>query len=429
MHVFPLDEALLARLPKRSLSERGWQPVHVLYGGADRFARNTIPKLGKLAALAFDKFAQGMSSDEAEQVFGTSTDVLARVRARLVQTPIEDFRIDFEDGLGPRTSSEEDALATRAGSELAHAMREGLSARRMGLRIRPLDADTGARGLRTLTLFLTSLSASLEGANITTELMLTVPKVQHEESVRIACEALEALEQALQLAPGVVRLEAMIEDMASLEASLLHRVLEAGGARLSSLHLGNYDLTASLGVLGPDQRFTHPACDDALLRLQQACAGTHVHVAAGATTRLPLATSGNDAVDRARVLGAWQEHAQHVRHAMSFGVMQSWDLHPAQLISRYAALFAFYDKHAAAMTERGRSFFGQAARAGAVGDAFDDAATGRGIARFFARGVALGALAPETLQAAGMTAEALTAWPEGARILASEQLTPLQHAP
>lgn len=411
-------DALLARLPKRVHREGGWQPVHVLYGGADRFARSTVPKLGKLAVAAFDKFAADMSQDEAERLFGTTTDVLARVRTRLVQTPIEDLRIDFEDGLGPRTSSEEDALATRAGSELAHALREGTAARRMGLRIRPLDADTGARGLRTLTLFLTALAETLDGASFTSELVLTVPKVQHEESVRIACAALDALEQALGLAPGVVRLEAMIEDAASLDAALLQRVLHAGGTRLSALHLGNYDLTASLGVLAPDQRFTHPACDDALLRLQQACAGTHVHVAAGATTRLPLANSGDEATDRARVHGAWQEHALHVRHAMQFGVMQSWDLHPAQLISRYAALFAFYEKHAASMAARGRSFFGQAARAGAVGDAFDDAATGRGIAMFFARGVALGALDARALVDAGMTAEALTAWPEGARICA-----------
>ena len=408
-------EALHARLPKRTLSAGGWQPVHVLYGGADRFARGAIPKLGKLAVAAFDKFAADMSQDEAERVFGTTTQVLARVRTRLVQTPIEDLRIDFEDGLGPRSPSEEDTLATRAGSELAHALREGVAARRMGLRIRPLDADKGARGLRTLTLFLEALAQTLAGAAFNTELVLTVPKVQHEESALIACEALDALEQALGLA-GVVRLEAMIEDAASLDAGLLLRVLHAGGARLSAMHLGNYDLTASLGVLAPDQRFTHPACDDALLRLQQACAGTHVHVAAGATTRLPLANSGDETTDRARVHGAWQEHALHVRHAMQFGVMQSWDLHPAQLISRYAALFAFYDKHAASMAERGRSFFGQAARAGAVGDAFDDAATGRGIAMFFARGVALGALDASALVDAGMTAEALTAWPEGARI-------------
>lgn len=405
-------EALHARLPKRTQRAGGWQPVHVLYGGADRFARGAIPKLGKLAVSAFDKFAADMSKDEAERVFGTTTDVLAKVRTRLVQTPIEDLRIDFEDGLGPRAPSEEDALATRAGSELAHALRESTAARRMGLRIRPLDADTGARGLRTLTLFLTALAETLDGAAFTNELVLTVPKVQHEESVRIACDALDALE----LAPGLVRLEAMIEDAASLDAGLLQRVLHAGGTRLSALHLGNYDLTASFGVLAPDQRFTHPACDDALLRLSQACAGTHVHVAAGATTRLPLANSGDEATDRARVHGAWQEHALHVRHAMQFGVMQSWDLHPAQLISRYAALFAFYDKHAASMAERGRSFFGQAARAGAVGDAFDDAATGRGIAMFFARGVALGALDARALIDAGMTTEALTAWPEGARI-------------
>jgi citrate lyase beta subunit len=411
-------ERLIARLPRLTHPGPTWQPVHVLYGGADRFQRNTVPKLGKLALAAFDRFAAGMTAAEVHETFaftGDAAALLARVRARLAQAPIEDLRIDFEDGLGPRSSSDEDALATRAGDELGQALREGLTARQMGLRIRPLDAATGARGLRTLALFLRALIAAKPGEALT-GLTLTLPKVQHVESVRIACEGLGIFEREHSFAENTVRLEVMIEDLRSLDAAFLAEVIQAGGTRLSALHLGNYDLTASAGVLGPDQRFTHPLCDHALVQLQAAVAGTHVHVAAGATTRLPLANSGDEATDRARVLGAWKEHALHVRHAMQFGVMQSWDLHPAQLVSRYAALFAFYETHRGSMAERGRSFFGQAARAGAVGDAFDDAATGRGIAMFFARGVALGALDASVLVEAGMTTEALAAWPEGARI-------------
>ena len=44
-----------------------------------------------------------------------------RVRAKLAREPVEDLRIDFEDGYGPRPDAEEDAAAARA----ARARRRG----------------------------------------------------------------------------------------------------------------------------------------------------------------------------------------------------------------------------------------------------------------------------------------------------------------
>ena len=67
-------------------------------------------------------------------------------------------------------------------------------------------------------------------------------------------------------------------------------------------------------------------------------------------------------------------------------LLSSWDLHPAQLPSRYAAVYAFYLSALDAATRRLRAFIDKAAQATLVGDVFDDAATGQGLLNFFVRG-------------------------------------------
>jgi hypothetical protein len=39
------------------------------------------------------------------------------------------------------------------------------------------------------------------------------------------------------------------------------RLVEAAAGRCVAVHLGAYDLTASLGVTAVDQRLDHPTCD------------------------------------------------------------------------------------------------------------------------------------------------------------------------
>ena len=39
---------------------------------------------------------------------------------------------------------------------------------------------------------------------------------------------------------------------------------------------------------------------------------------------------------------AWRLHARLVRRSLERGFYQGWDLHPAQLPTRYAATYAFY---------------------------------------------------------------------------------------
>jgi hypothetical protein len=104
---------------------------------------------------------------------------------------------------------------------------------------------------------------------------------------------------------------------------------------------------------------------------------------------------------------AWKLHYDDVRHSLETAFYQGWDLHPAQLPTRYAAVAAFFLESAPAATERLANFIAKAAQATLVGDVFDDAATGQGLLNFFLRGIACGAVKEEEVLATGITVEEL----------------------
>jgi hypothetical protein len=87
---------------------------------------------------------------------------------------------------------------------------------------------------------------------------------------------------------------------------------------------------------------------------------------------------------------AWQQHAALVRRSLERGFYQGWDLHPAQLPSRYAATFGFFrDGFDAAAARLARYLAGPAGSAGGV---LDEPATARALASFLRRGLACGAV-------------------------------------
>ncbi len=96
-----------------------------------------------------------------------------------------------------------------------------------------------------------------------------------------------------------------------------------------------------------------------------------------------------------------------MRHSLEGAFYQGWDLHPAQLPTRYAAVFAFFLESAGAAKERLGNFVAKSAQATLVGDVFDDAATGQGLLNFFLRGISCGAIAEEDVLATGLTLEEL----------------------
>ena len=96
-----------------------------------------------------------------------------------------------------------------------------------------------------------------------------------------------------------------------------------------------------------------------------------------------------------------------MRHSLASGFYQGWDLHPAQLVSRYATAYGFFHKGLPAASERLKNFVSKAAQATLQGDVFDDAATGQGLLNFFLRGVNCGALTEAEALVTGVTLDEL----------------------
>src|SRR5262245_46735547 len=78
------------------------QPIHTVYGGAHLFSSDTAKKLGELSLKSLEAFAPDANTfAEAIGLRGElATKVYDRVRDKLRREPVEDFRIDFEDGYG-----------------------------------------------------------------------------------------------------------------------------------------------------------------------------------------------------------------------------------------------------------------------------------------------------------------------------------------
>jgi hypothetical protein len=124
--------------------------------------------------------------------------------------------------------------------------------------------------------------------------------------------------------------------------------------------------------------------------------------------------------DTQTVHAAWRLQAAHVRHSLVGGFYQGWDLHPAQLVARYAAVYAFYLEALPAAKARLAAFVAKAAQATLVGDVFDDAATGQGLLNFFLRGLACGAISEDAATATGLSVQEIRSR-SFARILAGRQ--------
>jgi citrate lyase beta subunit len=392
-----LAERLLATLPGGAPTKAAEpQPVSVMYGGAHLFRANTPHKLGELARRAFVEH-------DAESAFelepSVRDEVLARVERKLAHEPIEDLRIDFEDGFGVRSEDEEDETAVRTAKALAEVAAREDRPRHIGIRIKALDGATAARAVRTLDRFVTTL------ATIPPRFVVTLPKVTDEQSVTVLATLLDHLEERLGAAPGAVGIELMVEHPRALYREdgrlALPGLVHAARGRCVAAHLGTYDLTSAIGVAAVQQTPDHPFADFARQIMLVSLAGSGVRLSDGATTVLPIGS------DRAIVHAAWRRHFTDVRRALRFGIYQSWDLHPAQLVSHYTALFSFFREALPSSSSRLRTFVEHAARASRVGEVFDDAATGQGLLNFFLRGVECGAIDGSELALTGVTEDDL----------------------
>lgn len=450
----PIDDAMRAAHRRHEGAWRGResrrQPVHTFYGGAHLFRADTFEKLGAIAKRSLAVYAPDFCSlahalglpghetlpVERSRIDGLRTEVErgdhvdaaarlahsvhARVCEKLEREPVEDYRIDFEDGFGPRPDAEEDEVASGAAKLLAAALRRG-GAPSTGLRIKSFDDDSRARAIRTLDLFVSTLAGELAG-ELPAGFVVTLPKVRCPEEVTALAKVLALLERGLGLPERALGMEVMIETARSMFDEegrfVLPRLVAASEGRLVAAHFGTYDYTASCDIIASHQSMTHPVCGYARHFMQLAFAETGVFLSDGATNVIPVpihrAPDGAaldvalEAENRASVHAAWRTHYENITDSLSRGLYQGWDLHPAQLVARYAALYAFFLPRVDEAAKRLVSFVDRAARATLVGATFDDAATGQGLLAFFLRAHECGALTAEEVQrATGLSTEEL----------------------
>ncbi len=428
------------------------QPVHTVYGGAHLFKSDTAKRLGSLARRSLDQFAPDFLSfaravelpgfdelpdsiDEANELLSflkseaerarkekkgawLTYTIYRRVAEKLQREPVEDFRIDFEDGYGNRPDDEEDGHAVSAAAETAEGSKNGSLPPFIGIRIKPFNEELRARSFRTLEIFVSTL-VDLNKGSLPDNFVVTLPKITIPEQVSALVTLLAKLEKDTELAEGSLKFEMMIETTQSI---INHRgqinlplLLAAAEGRCVAAHFGTYDYTAGCNITAAHQHMLHPACEFAKNMMQVSFAGTGIWLSDGATNIMPVAphrfteggpplTAGQIEENREVVHRAWRLHYDHVQHSLTNAFYQGWDLHPAQLPTRYAAVYAFFLESLEAASERLKNFVEKAAKATLVGDVFDDAATGQGLLNYFLRAINCGAITEaEALQLSGLT--------------------------
>ena len=347
----------------------GRQPVHTVYVPADRYTARTVHDYGRTAQTC----VIGAASDFLE-VIGGDEALLDRVLRKLEDEPVEDLRIDFEDGYGHRSDDEEDAAARAAAIALRESIEAGEASSFHGIRFKSLERETRTRSIRTLATFLETLGQIPEG------FVVTLPKVTSVAQVEAMVLAAERLEPA----PDTLRFELQVETPQAIVGpdgtSLVAKMIHASKGRCTGLHYGTYDYSASIGIAAPFQSLEHPAADHAKAVMQAAAAGTGVRLSDGSTNQVPVG-------EPAEVRAAWTLHHRLVTRSLERGFYQGWDLHPAQLPTRYAATFAFYRR---GLDEAGRRLRMYLARQN--GGVIDEPATARALAGFLLRGHECGEL-------------------------------------
>lgn len=399
------------------------QPVHTVYGGAHLFKSDTAKKMSNLAVRHLDENAPDVLT--FAHALGLTDMALAerihhRVREKLVREAIEDFRVDFEDGYGNRPDTEEDQQAVIAAQEVAKGLAAGTLPPFIGIRIKPLTEELATRSLRTLDLFVTTL-AEATGGKLPDNFIVTLPKVTHSEQVAALVDAFELLEHHTALDVGSLQVELMVETTQAIVAPdgqvALPHLIRAGRGRVRGCHFGTYDYTASCNVTAAYQKMDHPACDFATHMMQVALGGTGIWMSDGATTIMPVpvhrAKTGESLTDaqvadnRAAAHRAWKIAYDNNMHSLTRGIYQGWDLHPGQLVARYAAVYQFFLESFAAASLRLKNFIDAAATATLVGDTFDDAATGQGLLNYFLRALNCGAITEDEATATGLSLDEL----------------------
>ncbi len=422
------------------------QAVHTVYGGANLFKSDTCVKMGDIALRNLKTYAPDFTAlakvlkvkgheelpssekkikkltaklagmTEAERKLEKewlAYSVYNKIIKKLKTEPVEDFRIDFEDGFGNRPDDEEDATAVNAANELAIGMANNTISPFIGIRIKPFTEDLKFRGVRTLDIFLTTLLQKTNG-RLPENFVVMLPKVVITEQVTTLVKLFEIIEKQNDLQPGTLKMETMVEAtqiiMDENGTNPLMKIVRAGEGRLIAAHFGTYDYTASCGITAKYQTMDHPVCDFAHHMTKVALGGTGIFLSDGATNVMPVAPHRGEHLTKQQkkeneksVHNAWQIGYRHTMHSLINGFYQGWDLNPAQLPMRYAATYNFFLSSYDDAVFRLKSFVDRAAISTLTGDIFDDAATGQGLLNFFLKAMNCGAITEEEALVTGLT--------------------------
>jgi citrate lyase beta subunit len=424
------------------------QAVHTVYGGANLFKSDTCKKMGDIALKNLQTYAPDFVSlanvlsiqgykkfpdspgkieklkkklekmdetDRKKNPAWLAYSVYNKIIAKLQSEPVEDFRIDFEDGFGNRPDEEEDATAIQAANELAEGMKNKTISPFIGIRIKPFTEDLKQRGIRTLDIFLTTLLQNTN-ARLPENFVVMLPKVTIPEQVTTMVRFFEIIEKKNGLIPGSLKMETMVEAtqiiMDEEGRNPLMRIIKASEGRCIAAHFGTYDYTASCGITAKYQTMAHPVCDFAHHMTKVALGGTGIFLSDGATNVMPVAPHRGEKLsakqkkqNRESVHNAWRIGYNHTMHSLINGFYQGWDLNPAQIPMRYAATYNFFLSSYDDAVMRLKTFVERAAISTLTGDIFDDAATGQGLLNFFLKAMNCGAISEEEALATGLTPE------------------------
>jgi citrate lyase beta subunit len=424
------------------------QPVHTVYGGADLFKSDSAQRMGKVAlntmvtyAPDFAVFARALQLTGHESLPTTDKavrDLDEKLRAlndqarkketawmpytiyhkviqKLKAEPIEDFRIDFEDGFGNRSNKEEDETAESAAAEVAKGMSDKSLPPFIGIRIKPFTEDMKERGARTLDIFITTLVAR-SGGKLPENFVVMLPKVTIPEQVTGLVKLFEQIESVTGLPGGSLKCEMMVETTQAVIGSdgknPLMKFVEASKGRMIASAFGTYDYTASNKITARYQDMGHPVNDFAHFMMKVALGSTGIWLSDGATNVMPIGPHRGEELsveqmneNTAVVHRSWKKAYDHTRHSLHKGLYQGWDLHPAQFPTRYAAVYSFFLESYEDARHRLSTFVDKAARATLTGEVFDDAATGQGLLNYFLTAMNCGALSETEVLAAGLTLE------------------------
>lgn len=424
------------------------QPVHTVYGGADLFTAESAEKMGKAAlktlvtnAPNFVALAKAIHLEGHEALPDSETEIqrltseldamdeaarkkhpawlayttYKKVVKKLETEALEDFRIDFEDGFGNRSWEEEDEVAANAAREVAKGMRGRSLPPFIGIRIKPFTEDLKARGVRTLDIFISTLTVET-GGKLPENFVVMLPKVTIPEQVSALVRLFEILESENGIAPGALKMEMMVETTQAVinkdGKNPLRDFVLASNGRMIATAFGTYDYTAACNITAKYQDMGHAVCDFAHHFMKVSLGATGIWLSDGATNVMPIGPHRGDnlspeqiAENRAVVHRSWKKAFDHTRYSLWKGLYQGWDLNPAQFPMRYAAVYSFFLESYEDAAKRLRAFVEKAARATLTDDVFDDAATGQGLLNYFLRGLNSGAISMEEVLATGLTLE------------------------